>query len=215
MGFIKRTLVEMVIIASLATGLALGMNAVRVTGSIKVNKAYFATSKLSRTKLNDSSVEQVSTATSTINSSTPAPSDPADHRTVAPVEDVEAHTDHEYQKIKTEGVAELLDDPNTEMGLNLILDARDADHFEEGHIPGAIHLNYYELENVMDEILQERLAAAEKIVVYCNGGQCSDSIYMCRDLIGEYDVDYDHVYLYGGGWKAWTAKGQPVATGPE
>ncbi len=203
MGGFKRTIMEMCIISALAVGIALGTNALRVTGSITINKAYF----------DKGSVEKAARATPLPAQAERSQPESRDSRRTSPDEDVEVHVDHDYQNITTERVAKLVSDPNTAFGLNLIIDARDDESFEEGHISGAIQVNYYVIERYLDDVLLERLAAAQNIVVYCSGGSCEDSIYLCRELINEYGVDYDRVFLYGGGWKAWAAKGHPTATG--
>ncbi|RME36222.1 MAG: rhodanese-like domain-containing protein [Planctomycetota bacterium] len=214
-----RTILEMILLTVLALGIGLSTNALRTKGSIKVRRAYFRTavshpeaSRAKETRDHSSSAttaqHSTSTQTSTAQRPSPASTDPTN-------DDVEAHAEHGFQNITTEEVAALLADPNTALGLNLILDARDDEAYEEGHIPGAIQVYYYEIERYLDEILLEQIAGAEKVIVYCNGGSCEDSAYLCRVLIDEYDVPYEKLYLYGGGWKAWTAKGQPVATGRE
>ena len=53
---------------------------------------------------------------------------------------------------------------------------------------------------------------ALKVIVYCGGGDCEDSVFMCRELL-EADVPYDAIHLYVGGWEEWTAKGMPVEEG--
>ena len=205
MGGFKRTIMEMFIIGTLAVGIALGTNALRVTGSIKINKAYF----------DKGSVKIAADATPLSTQAERSQPEPVDLRRTSSGENAEVHIDHDYQDITTERVAKIVSNPDTGMGLNFIIDARDDESFEEGHISGAIQVNYYEIERYLDDVLLERMAAAENIVVYCNGGSCEDSIFLCRELINEYGVDYDRVFLYAGGWEAWTAKGHPTATGRE
>lgn len=124
--------------------------------------------------------------------------------------DEDAHIEHEYQDIHTAEVVELFNDTNTAYGVNLFIDARSDDAFAEGHIPGAIQVHAYEISRYLTDDILSRIESAEKVVVYCNGGNCEDSIFLCRDLIYEFDVPFDKVYLYGGGWKAWTKRGMPV-----
>ena len=107
----------------------------------------------------------------------------------------------------------MFDDPNTEMGLNVFVDARNDEAYEDGHIPGAIQADHYWIEDFIDNILLHA-QVAEKLIVYCNGGNCEDSILVCSDLL-DAGVSYDKIYLFAGGWEAWTAANMPVATGPE
>jgi len=127
--------------------------------------------------------------------------------------DEDAHIDHDYQDIHTDEVIEWFHDPLTKHGVNLFIDARDDDAFAEGHIPGAQHVYAYEVARYLTEDLLTRINEAQKVVVYCGGGNCEDSIFLCRDLIDEFNVSYDKVYLYAGGWKAWTKRGMPVESG--
>jgi 3-mercaptopyruvate sulfurtransferase SseA len=66
----------------------------------------------------------------------------------------------------------------------------------------------YEQERYLPEVLG-RTGGAEKVIVYCGGGDCQDSIFMCRDLIMQ-GVSFDSVYLFEGGWKEWEANQMPV-----
>lgn len=128
-------------------------------------------------------------------------------------EDPEAHVEHEYQDIHTDEVVEVFNDPNTAYGVNLFIDARSDDAFAEGRIPRARQVHVYEVERYLTEDILALIESAEKVIVYCGGGKCEDSIFLCRDLIYEFDVPYDKVYLYGGGWNAWKARGMPVEKG--
>jgi rhodanese-related sulfurtransferase len=127
-------------------------------------------------------------------------------------EDLDAHLEHEYQDIHTPEVIEIYNDPATRYGANLFIDARPDDAFADGHIPGAIQVHAYEIERYLTPEILEQIESAEKVIVYCGGGKCEDSIFLCRDLI-EFDVPYDKLYLYGGGFKAWSAREMPVDKG--
>ncbi len=122
-------------------------------------------------------------------------------------------SEHAYQTMLFEEVVEIFNDPATQMGANVFIDARNDELYEEGHIPGALQADHYRLEDYIENVLAYA-ESADRIIVYCNGGDCEDSIYMCTDLV-ELDVPYDRIYLYVGGWKEWESNGQPVATGRE
>ena len=53
---------------------------------------------------------------------------------------------------------------------HIILDTREQDEFDEGHIPGAILIPYTEIENKAEEILPDK---DKQILVYCRSGRRS------------------------------------------
>lgn len=121
------------------------------------------------------------------------------------------HAKHDFQPIAYDAVAALLEDPGTEAGLTVFLDARSDHDYEDGHIPGAVQCSPYQVEQYWDNVAP-LVEGAMKIVVYCGGGDCDDSIFMCRELQYQ-DIPPEAIYLYEGGWEEWTANGGPVETG--
>ncbi len=201
MGAVKQAVIEMVLLGLLSTGLAFGVNAMRSEGHIKPTRNYF--DKTVPVAPDGGTQEQnsvgVVSAKSLSSNSSPAP--------VAPTP---KHLDHPYQKINLDGVIEILDDPATAGGLNVFVDARKEDDFAEGHIPGAVSCFPYEIEKCIDRVL-ERTNGADKVIVYCGGGDCEDSIFMCRELV-EAGVPFEAIHLYAGGWKEWAAHHEPTET---
>ena len=51
---------------------------------------------------------------------------------------------------------------------HIILDTREQDEFDEGHIPGAILIPYTEIENKAEEMLPDK---DKLILVYCRSGR--------------------------------------------
>ena len=101
-------------------------------------------------------------------------------------------------------------DPRSAQDQFLFVDARNDQHYQEGHIPGALQLDYYHL----DQYLGPALAAcqiAEKIIVYCTGGDCEDS-ELTAALLGRI-VPREKIFVYTGGFTQWSATAQPVETG--
>lgn len=125
--------------------------------------------------------------------------------------DLDTSDDAGFQVIGFDGVVEVFEDPMTTEGVNVIVDARPTDVFEEGHIPGAIQADHWKLVDDIDTLL-DYAEGAEKIVVYCNGGDCKDSKLLCADLL-EFEIPYGSIYLYPGGFEEWKLKGMPIATG--
>ncbi len=95
----------------------------------------------------------------------------------------------------------------------VFVDARDLDLYLAGHIPGAIFLHHYNSEELMTEPVRSALSAAFMVIVYCNGGDCEDSINLAMDLIGVYGLANENVYVFEGGMEEWQAAGLPIVVG--
>jgi rhodanese-related sulfurtransferase len=116
------------------------------------------------------------------------------------------------QTVSSNEVAELFRDNRYQQGLIAFVDARDDQHYQEGHVPGAWQFNHYRAEQFLPTVLPVCLGA-QKVVVYCTGGACEDSEFaaiMLRDA----GVPRENVYVYVGGITEWMANGLPVETGP-
>jgi rhodanese-related sulfurtransferase len=91
----------------------------------------------------------------------------------------------------------------------VFVDARSAEEFAAGHIPGAVNLPFdlvYE-----DPTLLDRLDAGDKpIVCYCDGSECELAENLAFVLI---DAGYRKVLVYEGGTLAWTAASEILTTG--
>jgi rhodanese-related sulfurtransferase len=199
MGMVKKTIVETVVLGLVGLLVASTANAVRASkNSIVWRKNYFDKGiPLAAIPQQDEEHKEGDGSTGAI---TPEPK-------------TDEHPDHPYQEVSFEEVAEIFNDPSTEMGANVFIDARNDELYAEGHIPGAIQADHYRLEEYI-EIVLDYVESAEKVIVYCNGGDCEDSIFLCKDLL-DFDVPYDKIYLYAGGWKEWSKRGMPAALGNE
>ncbi len=125
------------------------------------------------------------------------------------------HVAHEFQTITADEIAELLGSPDLLTGLTVIVDARDDDHFsgpDGGHIPGALQCFPYEPARFIPQITPH-VTNAMKVIVYCNGGSCDDSVMMCRTFRDELMVPEGNLFLYEGGWEDWNERGLPVDKG--
>ncbi|MGE4619720.1 MAG: rhodanese-like domain-containing protein [Planctomycetota bacterium] len=96
----------------------------------------------------------------------------------------------------------------------LFVDARVRDQYQEGHIPGAVWLYHYESESLIEELRPE-LEMAFFIIVYCNGGDCEDSLHLAADLMSLYGLPGENIYVYEGGLNEWREQGMPVTVGLE
>jgi rhodanese-related sulfurtransferase len=82
----------------------------------------------------------------------------------------------------------------------LWVDARDVTAYEQGHIPGAIHL----YEGNFDEQIHVLLDAWHpdmRVVVYCDSRECGASSSLANRLREEFQMD--RVYVLKGGWSTW------------
>ncbi len=121
----------------------------------------------------------------------------------------------EFQEISLADTYALYNDPGGQPGVGqfVFVDARNDEHFQAGHIPGAIHCDPWHIEDCTATLLSS-VSGAEKIIVYCTGGTCEDSLHMCRRLI-EFSIPRERIYLFRGGWDDWSKNNYPTATGPQ
>lgn len=213
MTMIKQAFIELLFLTVASVGVALAANAVRERKPIELTKNYFSrhatTPPTSVSKPLESNVPPsvVPVLPSKPASAPPKPEKPADSQNAAPPK----HLEHEFQKISLGEVTQVFDDPQTKQGLNIFVDARDEEHFAEGHIPGALQCFHYEAKRCLDRV-KNAANGAEKVIVYCGGGDCEDSIFMSQDLI-EAGVPSEAIFLFEGGWKEWVTNGMPVEGG--
>jgi rhodanese-related sulfurtransferase len=109
-------------------------------------------------------------------------------------------------------VANFFADPKRGQELVIFVDARDDDHYQAGHIPGAYQLDHYHPENYLAAVLPA-CQVAEKIVVYCKGGSCEDSEQTALLLRDSSGVPKDRLFVYAGGFDEWSANHRPVEIG--
>jgi sulfur-carrier protein adenylyltransferase/sulfurtransferase len=87
-------------------------------------------------------------------------------------------------------------------GEPLFLDVRERDEWDEGHIPGALHVPRGNLESRVEGLVPDR---ERRIVVYCAGG--SRSAFAAKTL-GE--LGYTDVTSLAGGFTDWKRNGFPI-----
>ena len=73
---------------------------------------------------------------------------------------------------------------------HIILDTREQDEFDAGHIPGAILIPYTEIENKAEQVLPDKNAL---ILVYCRSGRRSK---IASEAL--YKLGYTNVKEFGG-----------------
>lgn len=85
----------------------------------------------------------------------------------------------------------------------LVLDVREPEEWEGGHVPGAAHVPRGLLEMRIETLEQDR---SRRILVYCAGG--NRSLLAAEALL---DLGYRDVASVAGGFQRWKAEGREVA----
>ncbi len=104
----------------------------------------------------------------------------------------------EIEEVDAPTAAELLDgqDPPA------LVDVRERDEWEEGHIPGAIHIPRGFLESRIEPALPDR---ERPVIVYCAGGARSAFAAQTLEELG-----YENVSSLVGGFTDWKRNGFPT-----
>lgn len=91
-------------------------------------------------------------------------------------------------------------------GRVMLLDARDAWSYEEGHITGAHRVTPREAAAAA-EIVRAALRAGKKVIAYCDGAACPLSEELSKTFR---DLGIGPVYVLKDGWRLWNEGGYPV-----
>ena len=91
-----------------------------------------------------------------------------------------------YQQITAEEAKKIMDSGED----HIILDTREQDEFDEGHIAGAILIPYTEIENKAEEMLPDK---DKQILVYCRSGRRSKIAAESLAKLG-----YSNIKEFGG-----------------
>ena len=83
-----------------------------------------------------------------------------------------------------------------------VLDVRTADEYKEGHLAGAIMIDFYK-DDFKTKL--SKLDKSKPVFVYCAGGGRSGSAREIMEGMG-----FKQIYDLQGGMKAWTKAGKPV-----
>ncbi|WP_336024021.1 sulfurtransferase [Halobellus salinisoli] len=103
-------------------------------------------------------------------------------------------------------------------GETVIVDTRDPEEYAEGHLPGAVNLDWRELvddetrglksESELAETLADVGVAPDKrVILYCNTARRISHTYVVLRSLG-----YENVGFYEGSLTEWTERGGPVET---
>lgn len=91
-----------------------------------------------------------------------------------------------YKQITAEEAKKIMDSGEE----HIILDTREQDEFDEGHIPGAILIPYTEIENKAEAMLPDK---DKLILVYCRSGRRSKIAAESLSKLG-----YTNIKEFGG-----------------
>jgi len=92
----------------------------------------------------------------------------------------------------------------------VIVDARNAASFAEGHIAGAIIMPVEEARRNPSFPSDAQVTKDSTIIAYCNGYSCPDSMEVAKLLM---QAGYSSVYVYEGGFPEWRDAGYAIAKG--
>ncbi len=107
---------------------------------------------------------------------------------------------HVKTEIKELGAAEARE----RQGSALFLDVREREEWEEGTVPGALHVPRGQLESRIEGLVPDHAAP---LVVYCSGG--SRSAFAAKALG---DLGYENVTSLTGGFTDWKRNGYEIET---
>ncbi len=85
-----------------------------------------------------------------------------------------------------------------------VVDVREGPEWEEGHVPGAMHISKSYLEQRIEEAVADRDAP---VVLYCAGG--IRSLFAAQTLA---EMGYTDVASMSGGFQGWKSEGRPWRT---
>jgi sulfur-carrier protein adenylyltransferase/sulfurtransferase len=103
----------------------------------------------------------------------------------------------EIAEIDATRAREATEDPES-----IVVDVREQDEWDEGHIPGAVHIPRGHLESRIERAAPD---ASRQIIVYCASG--NRSAFAAKTL-GE--LGYDDVVSLAGGFTDWKRNGFPI-----
>jgi molybdopterin/thiamine biosynthesis adenylyltransferase/rhodanese-related sulfurtransferase len=131
----------------------------------------------------------------------PRPEDP-----MASFRELLSTTKQQIREVNTATAAELIERPGT-----VVLDVREPDEYEQGTIPGSIHIPRGHLESQIENRLPDHDAP---VVVYCAGGVRSA---FAAETLGQ--LGYSDVVSMDGGFGRWKDEGRdwvtPQTLGPD
>lgn len=96
-----------------------------------------------------------------------------------------------------------------EQGNASIVDARRPEDFLAGHIPGAVNLMPMQFHGIVP-LEVEFMDPAMPVMIYCEGGTCTDSIAVGQKLR---EIGFQRLHIFDDGYPAWVEAGYETAEG--
>ena len=106
-------------------------------------------------------------------------------------------TRDEISEVDAEGARRLID-----TGQPVVVDVREQDEWDEGHIPGAVHIPRGFLESRIERAVPD---PEQTVILYCSAG--NRSAFAAKTLA---ELGYDDVVSLAGGFTDWKRNGFPV-----
>ena len=195
-----RIILEALLISVAGLVFGLAANSISPKG-LRLNRDYFPTGQSHATAAITSNAAPIPTAPSVTNPSV----------TTLPNATAQRLQQRGLQVVSSQEALDAFKDPRYQQGLIVFIDARDDAHYAAGHIPNAWQFDHYHPDSFLPGLLPLCIGA-NKVVVYCTGGECEDSEFaavMLRDA----GVPAPSVYVYTGGITDWKAQGRAIETG--
>lgn len=212
-----RSLVEALVVVALGAAVGLGVNASRGDRGLVISRDHFATKIINPPPVSDGEHDEGSGGNAENGrddagaGGVESASDAVDPTDDTASDEWKGLVAAGYQPIRHEQVVADFQSPEYSTEQIVFVDARDDAHYKAGHLAGAYQLDHYLVDNYIDTVLPACLNAT-KVIVYCNGGECEDSMFAAGDLI-ERGVNPTKVYVYVGGVAAWKRDGLPFERG--
>lgn len=113
----------------------------------------------------------------------------------------------EVREISPDDVRALLERPDR--GGYELIDVREPDEWQAGHLPGARHYprGFLEVRADLEHAKRDPWLAdrSRKLVLYCGGGHRSALAAQALQQMG-----FENVRSMAEGWTGWTARGHPI-----
>jgi len=189
----RTVILPAVVILLIGTLMGMGFNTLRTDVSINAQRNYFKIA---------SAPSVTSTGGESATAAAPSVSDSS-----------ESGINNPFASVSLDEMIEIVNGEEILNGEIVIVDARDDDHFAEGHLPGAFQIYNYNVDRDFGVVLPY-LDAAEQVVVYCGGGECEDSIFLATELQMR-GIAFDKLRVFEGGMQEWEAEKLPLEEGSQ
>ncbi len=93
----------------------------------------------------------------------------------------------------------------------IIIDARDTDYYNMGHIPRALSFPLVKFDQNISKIIRS-IKKDSKILVYCSSVECEIS-HMFAERLKQ--LKYSHVKVFSGGFRQWQEMGNEIIKNEE